>query len=247
MGKDKLRRFRENLTFPHLFQPSYHDTLQGKFPMRGRWREEFFRNSHPITLELGCGRGEYTIALASQNPQRNYIGMDIKGARLWYGGKVAHERQMPNVAFLRGHIETVSHLFAPGEVDEVWITFPDPQLKMRRAKKRLTSPGFLSLYHQFLRPQGVIHLKTDSLELHEYTLGVAQSIGAQVQAAYANIDPHLESQPALRIPTRYEQKFRAEGKPITYLAITLPRQMPPAALAAIPLPESARHPQKAQQ
>ena len=155
MGKDKLRKFRENLTFSCFVQPEFDEVFRCDHPLKGHWRTDFFHNDRPIILELGCGKGEYTVALAERDPQRNYIGIDIKGARMWRGAKTATERGMANVGFLRTRIEFINSLFAEGEIDELWITFPDPQLKTRRAKKRLTSPLFLEYYARLLRPDGI--------------------------------------------------------------------------------------------
>ena len=169
MGKDKLRRFAENLTFECLVQPEFEDIFHKDHPLKGRWHEDFFGNDNPVILELGCGKGEYTIALAERNPHNNYIGVDIKGARMWRGAKTATESGMGNVGFLRTRIEFINSFFGRDEVSEIWITFPDPQLKTRRAKKRLTSPLFLEYYARFLRPDGWINLKTDSQHLFGYT------------------------------------------------------------------------------
>ena len=160
MGKDKLRKFRENLTFDCFIQPEFDEVFRCDHPLKGHWRSDFFHNDNPIVLELGCGKGEYTVALAERDPSRNFIGIDIKGARMWRGAKTATDRRMPNVGFLRTRIEFINGLFAEGEVDEIWITFPDPQLKSRRAKKRLTSPLFLGYYARILSPGGWINLKT---------------------------------------------------------------------------------------
>ncbi|PIE84206.1 MAG: tRNA (guanosine(46)-N7)-methyltransferase TrmB [Bacteroidia bacterium] len=222
MGKNKLQRFAENETFTNLHQPPFLEVFKSDYRLKGRWNQEAFGQPQPITLELGCGRGEYTLALAQAFPQRNFIGMDIKGARLWYGAKTAHLAQTPNVQFVRGRIETINAFFAPGEVSEIWITFPDPQLKLRREKKRLTSPLFLGRYRELLAPRGIIHLKTDSLELHTYTLEVIGQQGCSLIEAHTDIDPLLDQRPELRIPTRYEAVFREQGKPITYLAFRLP-------------------------
>lgn len=155
MGKDKLRRFRENLTFPCFIQPAFEEAFGRDHPLKGHWHRDFFRNDRPIVLELGCGKGEYTVALAERDPQRNFIGIDIKGARMWRGAKTVTERGMTNAGFLRTRIEFIESFFAPGEVAEIWITFPDPQLKTRRAKKRLTSPLFLGRYARLLAPDGL--------------------------------------------------------------------------------------------
>ena len=172
MGKDKLRKFAENLTFKCMVQPEFDDIFHKDHPLKGKWHSDFFHNDNPIILELGCGRGEYTVALAERNPDKNYIGIDIKGARMWRGAKTATERGMSNVGFVRTRIEFIRSFFAEGEIAEIWITFPDPQLKSRRAKKRLTSPLFLADYKRMLEETGVINLKTDSKHLFNYTAAV---------------------------------------------------------------------------
>lgn len=223
MGHHKLERFAENLTFPNLFQVSYEMLKEEGFALRGKWCEHF-GNDNPITLELGCGKGDYTISLARIHPDRNYIGVDIKGARLWRGAKTGCEEQMGNVAFIRTRIELIEQFFAPDEVSEIWITFPDPQPK--KEFKRLTCERFLGYYKHFLKPGSPIHLKTDSLELHEYTRD--EVIGpAGYRVEYATSD--LYATPAADHPeigclleaqmtqTFYERMFLAEGKPITYI------------------------------
>ena len=150
-GKDKLRRFAENLTFRCMVQPEFEEVFRTDFRLKGRWREDFFGNPNPVVLELGCGRGEYTVSLAERYPDKNFIGVDIKGARMWRGAKTATEQEMRNAGFLRTRIEFIDSCFAPGEVDEIWITFPDPQLRKGRVKKRLTAPEFLTRYARFLR------------------------------------------------------------------------------------------------
>ena len=191
MGHDKLRKFAENESFSCLLQPSASELLaDGFFALRdhavkGRWNETMFDASRPIVLELGCGKGEYTIDLSQRLPSRNYIGVDIKGARLWKGAKFAHEHQLGNVAFLRTRIEFISAFFAPEEVSEIWLTFSDPQLKSENS--RLTSPVFLERYRRFLRPEGIVHLKTDSRFLYEYSLAVARHNGLRVLAATADL------------------------------------------------------------
>ena len=165
MGKDKLRKFRENETFRCMVQPSTDQVLNCDHPLKGNWNRDFFGNDNPIVLELGCGKGEYTVDLAMRNPSCNYIGVDIKGARLWKGAGYAEKHGLGNVAFLRTRIEFICSLFAPGEVSEVWVTFADPQIG--REKKRLTSPLFMDRYRRFLKPGGIVHLKTDSRYLHE--------------------------------------------------------------------------------
>lgn len=225
MGKNKLARFAENATFSHLVQPRYDEVVRGIFPMRGRWNVDFFSEARPITLELGCGRGEYTIALSEAQKDRNFIGMDVKGARLWKGAKLSVGQEQRRVGFLRGRIETLGALFGEEEVDEIWITFPDPQLKTRREKKRLTSPGFLQLYRGILNPQGRIHLKTDSDELYEYTLSTIQRLGCPILANVADVDQVLSEFHYLSIRTHYEEMFRGKGKSIKYLSFALPEKL----------------------
>ena len=176
MAKHKLQRFAENETFGNLFQRSKYDCAGVEFPLKGRWREDYFHNDNPIVLELGCGKGEYTITMAQRQPDRNYIGIDRKGARLWRGCKDALEMGMDNVAFLRITIDRIGYYFAPGEVDEIWVTFPDPQLKHER--RRLVSPRFVGYYREVMREGGgALHLKTDSRELYEYVLETAPEQG----------------------------------------------------------------------
>lgn len=222
MAKNKLSRFRENLTFSYLHQPSFDAVWRSPYALRGRWNVAQFSNERPITLELGCGRGEYTLALAQALPEEHFIGMDIKGARLWVGACAVREQGLTNVAFVRARIETLSSFFSLGEIAHLWLTFPDPQLKERRAKKRLTSVRFLELYSRILAPAGVIHLKTDSRELYAYTLQTVQGIGGHVHFATEDIDNILEQYPLLRINTYYERYFRERGKRICYLEFSLP-------------------------
>ena len=160
MGKNKLKKFAEMETFHNVFQPPYE-------PMAGHWRDRYFQNDHPIVLELGCGRGEYTVGLAERYPEKNFIGVDIKGARMWAGAKEAEQKELKNVAFLRTNIEFITEFFAADEVDEIWITFCDPQMK--KATKRLTSTYFMQRYQRIVKPNGLIHLKTDSPFLYTYT------------------------------------------------------------------------------
>lgn len=191
MGHDKLRKFAENETFSCLIQPSSAELLtDGYFNLRdhsvkGHWNGTVFPSEGDIVVELGCGKGEYTIDLASRNPDRNYIGVDIKGARLWKGAKWATENGMPNVAFLRTRIEFITAFFAPGEVSEIWLTFSDPQMKSENS--RLTSPLFLERYRSFLKPGGIVHLKTDSRFLHEYTKAVCEANGLKILACTTDL------------------------------------------------------------
>ncbi|MFI3277274.1 MAG: tRNA (guanosine(46)-N7)-methyltransferase TrmB [Rikenellaceae bacterium] len=221
MGKDKLRRFAENLTFECFVQPEFEDIFHKHHPLRGVWREKFFRNNNPIVLELGCGKGEYTVALAQADPSRNYIGVDIKGARMWRGAKDATEMGMTNVGFLRTRIEFINSFFAEGEVDEIWITFPDPQLKSRRAKKRLTAPPFLESYSRFLKADGVINLKTDSQHLYNYTAEVVRRFELPLIQSNSDIYGSGFADATLSIKTAYESDFLSRGLPITYTQFSL--------------------------
>ena len=221
MGKDKLKRFAENLTFKCLVQPSFEDIFHKDHPLKGHWNRDFFANDRPIILELGCGKGEYTIALARRNPQYNYIGVDIKGARMWRGAKTATEQGMDNVGFLRTRIEFIDSFFAEGEVSEIWITFPDPQLKTRRAKKRLTSPLFLEYYARFLRKDGWINLKTDSQHLYEYTNEVIRRFCLPCEVSNRDIYGTGYADETLSVKTAYETRFLQMGLPITYTRFSL--------------------------
>ena len=231
MGHDKLRKFAENETFSCLLQPSAQELLaDGYFNLRdhavkGHWAERF-GNDRPIVLELGCGKGEYTVALAERDPERNYIGVDIKGARLWKGAKYATEHALPNVAFLRTRVEFISAFFAPGEVSEVWLTFSDPQY--RSENSRLCSPLFLERYRNFLRPGGIVHLKTDSRFLHEYARAVCAANGLQVLACTNDLYASKDSiQPVVReVKTFYENLFLQQGYPITYLSFVIDHDGP---------------------
>ena len=170
MGKDKLKRFAENKGFANLVEPPFEEVLNQDYKLKGKWHQDFFKNNNPLVLELGCGRGEYTVGLAQRFPDKNFIGVDIKGARLWRGAKTVHEEQIPNAGFLRTRIDFITSFFAKDEVSEIWITFPDPQRKKRFARKRLTGPMFIERYKQFLKPEGLMHLKSDSDFFFGYTL-----------------------------------------------------------------------------
>ncbi len=223
MGKNKLKRFSENKTFENVFQPTREEMISG-FELKGNWNKEFFQNDHPIVLELGCGKGEYTVALAERFPEKNFIGIDIKGARFWRGAKTAVESEMKNTAFLRTQIELIDYAFAENEVSEIWITFPDPQIKFRRTKHRLTHPEFLQKYHTVLHENGIVHLKTDSEFLHGYTHGVLQMENHDVLLSNHNIynpDNHEIPEEVTAVQTFYEQKFLEENKNITYIRFSL--------------------------
>jgi len=217
-SKNKLKRFRENETFQNVVQPNRDELTNGKFPLKGKWNETFFKNNAPLVLELGCGKGEYSVGLAKKFPDKNFIGIDIKGARFWRGAKTAQEENMNNVAFLRAQIELIDFAFAENEVDEIWITFPDPQIKYKRTKHRLTNSDFLKKYKRILKLDGVVNLKTDSEFMHGYTLGLLHGKGHEV--VYANNDVyHQEGSPeeVTAIQTFYESQYLEQGKPITYI------------------------------
>ncbi|NQV01895.1 MAG: tRNA (guanosine(46)-N7)-methyltransferase TrmB [Bacteroidia bacterium] len=214
MAKKKLIRFTENISFPHLFQPRYSE-LQPEFRMKGRWRSDFFRNDHPITLELGCGKGEYTVGLAREYRERNFIGIDTKGARLWRGCKTVEEETLTNVAFIRSRADHIEQLFEPGEVGEIWITFPDPQPGKER--KRLTAPIFLQRYQRILKPSGIVHLKTDDSGLFTYTREILKESPAEILLATEDLYKEYKDEPVTRIQTYYESIWLGEGKKITYL------------------------------
>lgn len=223
MGKNKLKRFAENKTFENVFQPTRQEMIEG-FELKGRWKKEFFQNDNPIVLELGCGKGEYTVALAQKYPDKNFIGIDIKGARFWRGAKTAIETGLSNVAFVRTQIELIDYTFAEKEVSEIWITFPDPQIKFRRTKHRLTHPEFLRKYFKVLDDKGLVHLKTDSEFLHGYTHGIIQMEGHEVLLSTHNVyHPDNKELPEeiTSVQTFYEQKFLKENKNITYIRFSL--------------------------
>ena len=213
MGKNKLKKFAEMETFPNVFQPPYE-------PMAGRWRDAFFHNNNPIVLELGCGRGEYTVGLAQKYPEKNFIGIDIKGARMWAGAKQAVQAEMTNVAFLRTNIEFLTTFFAPDEVDEIWITFCDPQMK--KATKRLTSTYFMHRYQQILKPNGLIHFKTDSPFLYTYTMEMLRlnpyPVICSTDDLYADsLDSIDIFADARALQTHYEKQWLGRGMSIKYI------------------------------
>jgi len=215
-SKNKLKRFRENETFSNVIQPTRKEVIDG-FSLKGKWQSHF-GNNHPIILELGCGKGEYTIDLARKNPNINYIGIDIKGARFWRGAKTALEENLTNVAFLRTQIELIDLLFNENEVNEIWITFPDPQIKYTRTKHRLTNAEFLKKYHHILTPNGIVNLKTDSEFMHGYTLGLLHGEGHEILYAHHDIYKNFHSpEEVVATQTFYESQYLEKGKPITYI------------------------------
>ncbi len=221
MGKKrKLQRFAENKTFPHLFQLTYQESLKG-FSLQGNWKNTFFGNQSPLVLELGCGKGDYTVGLAGIESAKNYIGIDIKGARLWRGAKTVEESGMTNVAFIRTRIELIERFFGAEEVDEIWITFPDPHPRNSRAKKRLTHPAFLNRYRQLLAPKHAIHLKTDNPELYHFTLNTLRYNGLEPEVAISDLYHSSYTGLAAGIQTFYEQRWLEEGRTIHYLKFCL--------------------------
>lgn len=213
MPKKKLIRFAEMATFPHV--------IQMLTDLRGRWHSEFFHNDNPLTLELACGKGEYTIALAQLFPERNFVGVDLKGARMWTGAKAALILKLTNVAFLRMPIERIADCFGIDEVAEIWITFPDPYLSQCRAKKRLTSPDFISLYRRILQPGGIIHLKTDEPNLFSYTQKVIVNCGGRLVDKVDDVYGSSSSDELLKIQTAYEKRHLSENRTIRYLSFHL--------------------------
>ena len=220
-SKNKLKRFKENLSFSNLFQPSRSELLANSFKYKGLW-SDYFKNNNPIVLELGCGKGEYTCSLAEKYPNKNFIGLDIKGARIWSGAKYAFVNSIKNACFIRAQIELIEFLFSENEVSEIWITFPDPQIKIQRQKHRLTNINFLNSYKKIIRPKGIIHLKTDSEFLHGYTLGLIEALNLKL--IKSNHDIYLNynaPEEVTNIKTHYENIFLEKNKRITYLSFQI--------------------------
>ena len=217
MGQKKLIRFEELKTFPNVLQ----------FPanMAGNWKA-FFKNNYPITLELACGKGEYAVGLGIRYPHRNFIGIDLKGNRIWVGAKKAMQNNLHNVAFLRTPIDQITGYFSKEEVAEIWITFPDPQLRTSKAKKRLTHPRFLRFYQQFLVPGGLIHLKTDSPDLFAFTKLVVEMYGCTIEKEHENVRAEKELPEDLDIKTHYESLDIAGTNQIYYVCFSLPEKIP---------------------
>ena len=218
--KRKLEHFAENKTFPHFFEPSYNELQEG-YNLKGNWRKGFFQNENPVIIELGCGKGEYTVGLAQRYPDKNFIGIDRKGARMWRGAKTSLDENLKNVAFLRTRIELINLIFGQHEVNEIWITFPDPQPKDKNEKRRLTSSRFLKLYKQILVPPGLIHLKTDSDLLYKYTRNLIRE--QDMKEVFQTNDLYNSSWngDAIAFQTYYEQKFYLNGIRIKYLKFNL--------------------------
>lgn len=247
MAKNKLAKWTELGTFDNVVQPEIGDVGGKGHRIKGNWKREIFRNENPVILELGCGKGEYTISLADMYPAKNYIGVDIKGARMWRGAKSANEKKLPNAAFLRTRIEFVNSFFDEDEIDEIWITFPDPHQGKRNSNKRLTCPWFLNVYRNFLKHNGIIHLKTDNTELYNYTRNLV--LKNQLEVVYSTSDlyseslsdknlpsnsksfqgsdtevPDILSEEILSIKTFYENNFLKDGLKINYLSFRLDKE-----------------------
>ncbi len=233
-GKKKLFRFKEMETFSNVLEPVLSDIMDeedtGVFkdhPMKGKWKSEFFKNENPLVLELGCGKGEYSVGMGRKFPNKNFLGIDIKGARIWRGAKTAIEEGLNNIGFLRSRIDFITSFFVEGEVDEIWITFPDPQKEGRRERKRLTSPMFIDRYRQILKKGGIVHLKTDSDDLYEYTMEQVEERGygliQETNDLYGTLVDQLDAdtQEIMNIKTHYEGIFSAKGFKIKYIKFTI--------------------------
>lgn len=218
-----MKRFEEMKNFERVFQPSFDEYFRREYYLKNHWAREVFNNDHPIVLELGCGKGEYTIGLSDKFPEVNFIGVDIKGARMWSGSKTAVERKISNVAFLRTRIEFIDSFFGEDEVDEIWLTFPDPQLKKDRKKKRLTGSIFLKKYQKLLTDGGIIHLKTDNKTLYDYTVSLLDYNGFEILDHTNDLYGTRLSDEILSIKTYYEKKYLENGSEIHYLKFRLPK------------------------
>jgi len=222
LGKKKLSRFRELESLDRVFQPSLEEILDRDFSLKGKWNQEVFGNDQALVLELGCGKGEYTVGMARSNPDKNFMGIDIKGARIWTGAKTVQQEKLNNVVFLRTRIDFVNSFFTRDEVDEIWITFPDPQEKRRRLKKRLPGAHFLNSYRRFLKDGGLIHLKTDNLQLHNDTLDLARYNQLVVEQSSEDVYSEEWNNEVVNIQTYYEKRFLSEGAKINYIRFRLP-------------------------
>jgi tRNA (guanine-N7-)-methyltransferase len=224
VGKNKLARWNELGTFNNVFQPEIGDVSGKDHPVKGTWKKQIFRNMNPVVLELGCGKGEYTIGLATRFPGNNFVGVDIKGARMWRGAKTASEQNLSNVAFLRTRIEFINSFFDEDEADEIWITFPDPHPGGRNSNKRLTSPWFLNRYRLFMKDKGLIHLKTDNTELYDYTKKVLLRNNLEMVCSTNDLYSGSLSDDLLSIKTYYEKIFLNDGLKINYLSFRLDKE-----------------------
>lgn len=227
MSKPKLAKFAELKTFPNVLQnfsfsyPALIDCNGVKRELKGKWSSDFFRNAHPVVLELGCGKGDYTVELAARYTEKNFIGVDLKGSRIWTGAKRALEQNLSNAAFVRTRIETMLHFFAEDEVSEIWLAFPDPYPKRSKAGKRLTSPFFLEKYRMFCKEDAVIHLKTDAPALFQYSVEVASQPPCKIMKVIENVYTNGTPPDELAIQTYYEKMHLEEGRTIRYLSFKL--------------------------
>jgi tRNA (guanine-N7-)-methyltransferase len=221
LGKKKLSRFRELEHLERVFQPPFEEVFRRDYYLKGKWCQDVFGNDQALILELGCGKGEYTVGLARIYPHQNYMGLDIKGARIWTGAKAAQAEGLSNVAFLRTRIDFVNSFFDRDEVSEIWITFPDPQEKRRRLKKRLPGAHFLNKYRAFLKDGGRIHLKTDNLQLHQDTLEMVLYNGLEIVQSSTDVYSEGWNDERVSIKTYYEKRFLGEGIKINYLCFRL--------------------------
>jgi tRNA (guanine-N7-)-methyltransferase len=221
VSKAKLAKFAEMRTFGNVFQPAFEEVSRSNFHLKGQWNKIYFKNQNPVVVELGCGKGEYTTGLAEKYPEINFIGVDIKGARIWTGAKYALEKELNNVAFVRTCIEFVHSLFDRDEIREIWLTFPDPQAKKKRNKKRLTGSRFLKLYQQFLINQGIIHLKTDHSDLFKYTIRLIKHNHLNLICSTTDFYNSGINGPMRDIQTFYEKQFLDRGLKVYYLAFKL--------------------------
>ena len=222
MAKNKLTKFADMATYKNVFEYTFQKLQDNAFPLKGKWGEEYFKNDNPIVLELGCGKGEYTVGLARAYPNNNFIGMDIKGARMWSGATDATVNKLENVAFVRTHIQMIEQFFDINEVSEIWITFPDPQMK--KANKRLTSTRFMKMYSEILKENGIIHLKTDSNFLYTYSRAMVEE--NQLKVLFNTDDLYhsdIESE-VLSIKTFYEKQWLSRGLNIKYLKFICPKK-----------------------
>lgn len=219
MSRTKLKKFSKLNKMSHVIQPDREELLSDQFSIKGHWKKKF-KNNNPIILELGCGKGEYSVGLAKKYPENNYIGIDIKGARIYSGADLVRQEELKNVYFIRTQIEYISSLFSSEEIDEIWITFPDPQIKFNRRKKRLTHPSMLEKYKTILKRGGLIHLKTDSLFLHGYTLGVLTEGPYKVLHSTHDLYSKKNVDERLAIKTHYEKLFLENNHTITHLSFS---------------------------
>ncbi|MCK5822469.1 MAG: tRNA (guanosine(46)-N7)-methyltransferase TrmB [Bacteroidales bacterium] len=229
MAKKKLQHFKEFGSFDFTFEPDFKEFFQADYHLKGKWSKKVFNNNNPIVLELGCGKGEYATNLASQNPNKNFIGIDIKGNRMWKGANIAFEKKITNIAFLRTQIEFVDSFFTKNEIDEIWITFPDPQLKKRRNKKRLTSALFLNKYINILKPNGFVNLKTDNIVLYDYTLSLVKQneleINVSTNDLYSEKNTELNKlSEAKSIKTFYEKQYLEKEEKIKFIKFKLNKE-----------------------